>query len=259
MEKGTHQSPESIAKMSLANKGKRLSLETRTKMSIARMGRRFSPETRAKISASNKGKEHSVEAKAKMSISHKGIAAFAKGEYHHDTEARARISAAKKGQPSPRKGIPLTAETKARLFTPETRAKISAFQKGRHHSPEHIANNFASQSHKQTKPEKSVEVILNELYPNEYKYVGSSGSIVLNHCVPDFININSQKKVIEVFGDYWHGLERTGRTKVEEEVQRINKYATIGFDCLVIWEHEIKSANVIRQRIEMFHNKGHLG
>jgi len=257
MKKGTHQSPESIVKMSLANKGKRLSPETKAKMSAAHMGRQFSPETRAKISASNKGKEHSAEAKAKMSIAHKGHATFARGEYHHDADTRARISATKKGQPSSRKGIPLTSEAKARRFTPETRAKISAFQKGRHHSPEHIARNFASQNHKQTKPEKSIEVLLNELYPNEYKYVGSSGSIVLNHCVPDFININSQKKVIEVFGDYWHGLERTSRTKIEEEAQRINKYAVIGFDCLIIWQHEIKDTDTLQQRIEAFHNKEH--
>jgi len=258
VKKGTQQSPESIVKMSIANKGKRLSLETRAKISASNIGRQFSPETRAKISASNKGKKHSTESKTKMSIAHKGIIPFAKGEYHHDIDTRARISAAKKVQPSPRKGIPLTSEAKARRFTPETRAKISAFQKGRHHSPEHIARNFASQNHKQTKPEKSIETLLNELYPNEYKYVGSSGSIVLNHCMPDFININGQKKIIEVFGDYWHGIERTGKTKVEEETQRINKYATIGFDCLVIWEHEIKSANDLQQRIEIFHSKGHL-
>ena len=47
---------------------------------------------------------------------------------------------------------------------------------------------------------------------------------------PDFLSTNGQRKVIEVFGDYWH--------KGEDPQGRIDAFAKLGFKCLVIWEHE---------------------
>lgn len=57
---------------------------------------------------------------------------------------------------------------------------------------------------------------------------------------PDFVNVNGQKKILEVFGDYWHNLE--GR--VEKDKKKIKIYKKYGYDCLVIWEHELKNNNL---------------
>lgn len=55
-----HHSPESIAKMSDAKKGKRASEETRQKMSRSQTGRVVSAEVREKISAAQRGKSRSA-------------------------------------------------------------------------------------------------------------------------------------------------------------------------------------------------------
>jgi G:T-mismatch repair DNA endonuclease (very short patch repair protein) len=49
---------------------------------------------------------------------------------------------------------------------------------------------------------------------------------------PDFVvRPYRERKVIEVFGDYWH--------QIEEEPDLIARYAEAGYRCLIIWEHEI--------------------
>lgn len=50
------------------------------------------------------------------------------------------------------------------------------------------------------------------------------------HKCPDFI-AKSIKTAIEVYGDYWH--------KNDDPNDIINKYKEIGWDCYVLWEHEI--------------------
>jgi len=81
-----------------------------------------------------------------------------------------------------------------------------------------------------TKPEMILDTILQKYFPNEWKYVGL-GEIFIAGKVPDFININGQKKLIELYGDYWH-------TK-EESQERIAFFKQYGFDTLIIWESEL--------------------
>ena len=47
------------------------------------------------------------------------------------------------------------------------------------------------------------------------------------------------RKVIEVFGDYWHGPSITGTTREKHQKDVENYYSMCGVDCLVIWEWEI--------------------
>lgn len=87
----------------------------------------MSAESREKISKSNTGKVRSVE-------------------------VRARMSAARKGQPSPNRGVPMSEEQKLKLSiaktgtkaSDETRAKMSASQIGKEFSAEHRAALSAS-------------------------------------------------------------------------------------------------------------------
>lgn len=68
---GVVRTPETKAKLSAANKGKKHSPESRAKMSAARKGFALSPEHVAKLSAANKGKKASPETRAKLSEIHK--------------------------------------------------------------------------------------------------------------------------------------------------------------------------------------------
>ena len=95
---------------------------------------------------------------------------------------------------------------------------------------------------RKTRPECIIESLLNYLFKDTYKYCGDNSSVI-NGVSPDFININGQKKVIEVFGDYWHGEKVTGKSNNDVEQEKIKKYKEYGFDCLIIWEREIKDDN----------------
>ena len=80
-----------------------------------------------------------------------------------------------------------------------------------------------------TKPEKVIQALLDKHFPKEWKYVGN-GKVWFGKKNPDFMNVNGQKKLIEVYGDYWH--------KGEDPQERINHFKQYGFDTLVIWENE---------------------
>ena len=93
------------------------------------------------------------------------------------------------------------------------------------------------------KLETIILAILETLYPGEWKFVGN-GEVMIGGKFPDFININGQKKIIEVFGDYWHCGENSE--------DRINIFKPYGYDTLVIWEHELKDMGTVRNKISEF-------
>ncbi|HDZ15647.1 hypothetical protein LCGC14_0570260 [marine sediment metagenome] len=99
---------------------------------------------------------------------------------------------------------------------------------------------------KPNKLELKFEDFLNELFPNEYKYVGDFDTFIGGKC-PDFMNVNGQKKLIEVYGDYWH--------RNDDPQDRIDHFKKYGFDCLVIWESEYQN-NLMetKDKVIRFHN-----
>lgn len=72
--------------------------------------------------------------------------------------------------------------------------------------------------------------LLEENFPNQWKYTGNGGSRnIIGGKIPDFTH-KSQKKIIEVYGDYWH--------QGEDPSERIDHFAEYGYDAIVIWESE---------------------
>lgn len=47
-------------------------------------------------------------------------------------------------------------------------------------------------------------------------------------------------KIIEAFGDYWHGPEVTGKSREGHKIEVVDYYTKAGIQCLIIWESEIK-------------------
>lgn len=97
------------------------------------------------------------------------------------------------------------------------------------------------------KLEKAVMELLESLFPGEWKYTGDL-SFIINGKNPDFVNVNGQKKCIEVFGDYWHSGQ--------DPEERIKVFRTHGWETLVIWERELKNIDLVKERIVLFHRKG---
>jgi len=89
-----------------------------------------------------------------------------------------------------------------------------------------------------TIPEQKIIEIVSEHFP-DFKYNGNGElSVVLAGMIPDFINTNGRKQVIEVFGDYYHG--KICKNWKNSELGKKMAYNSLGYKCLVIWEREIK-------------------
>jgi hypothetical protein len=96
------------------------------------------------------------------------------------------------------------------------------------------------------KPETIILNILNELYPKQWRYTGN-GSFIIGGLNPDFVNINGQKKVIEMFGDYWH--------RIDDSEYRTKTFSGFGYSCLIIWEHELGNIKEVTDKIISYENK----
>ena len=94
-----------------------------------------------------------------------------------------------------------------------------------------------------TKPEKKLMAILDEHFPEQWKFVGN-GELALGRLVPDFMNVDGKKQLIEVFGTYWH--------RGENPQKKIDRFAQYGFSTVVIWEHEVDDVELVLNRIANF-------
>ena len=200
----------------------------------------YSPEKRKKLSelkkklwqdpdfrAKNKGGtgcHHSEESKEKNRRAMLGK--------HPSEETIKKMSIAKSGKPNGRKGSHLSDETKK---------KLSMITKQQWQNPESVKKILAGW-HKKTRPEIQMNTLLQQLYPNEFGYNGCFDcGITIDGLVPDFPNVNGQKKVIEVFGsfNYKRGTKRFQHTE-EEIVKKTARYAKYGYGSLFIWDYELK-------------------
>jgi len=145
---------------------------------------------------------------------------------------------------------------KGKSWSEETKRKVSRGVKRLWEDPEYRENQtraiveatMRAVHVRPTEPEQQL-IDLVEKYNLPYKYVGD-GSVIINRFCPDFINYNGQKKIIEVFGDYWHNRPNMPYHRTEKGRKAV--FSEYGFETLVIWEHELKEPDKILQRILEF-------
>lgn len=106
---------------------------------------------------------------------------------------------------------------------------------------------FKSLKIKPNKPEKVLGHLLNLLFPKEYNYVGD-GQVILGGFNPDFINCNGQKKIVELYGDYWHNLPNLKK----RDRRRLREYTKLGYKTLIVWEKELKNIDKLTNKLEVF-------
>ena len=102
-------------------------------------------------------------------------------------------------------------------------------------------------THRPTKPEQILNNLLQQILLNEYKYVGD-GKVVIGGFCPDFINCNGQKKIIEMYGDYWHNLPNWNT----RDKRRLVSYVAYGYKTLIVWERELKDLDKVKNKILKF-------
>jgi len=100
------------------------------------------------------------------------------------------------------------------------------------------------------KPERQLNKLLNKLLPKQYKFVGDN-KIMIDTFNPDFVNCNGQKKIIELYGDYWHKLPEV----MKRDKRRKIAYKKYGYKTLIIWENELKNIDKVKNKIIKFNKK----
>jgi G:T-mismatch repair DNA endonuclease (very short patch repair protein) len=173
----------------------------------------------------NKGKTASAETREKLRISHLGQSN--RCGYKHSAESIEKMRSRKIGKKA----------------SAETIDKMRTAQRRKWASPDHARKMITAWRLKPNKKEKQLTALLDILYPEQWKFVGDGQVIIAGKC-PDFINVNGQKKIIELFGDYWH--------RGQNPDDRVAVFAPFGYKTLVIWERELKHMQSVKDRIERF-------
>ena len=165
--------------------------------------------------------------------------------YKHTEEAKKAMSKVRKGKKPTSEHLRKNSEShKGKRASAETLKRMSRAGKALWKDPDYVRKQMKAIHVKQNKAEKKLEKILNKLFPNEWKFVGDGQLIIDGRC-PDFVNVNGKKKLIELFGDYWH--------RDDDPQDRIDIFKPFGFDTLVIWERELyDNKEVLVDRIKHF-------
>jgi len=108
------------------------------------------------------------------------------------------------------------------------------------------------------KLEQLINNILEKMFTNEYKY--NDGWFNLTGKIPDFVNVNGQKKLIEANGCFYHGCIKCFPNggfhgRIDDSAKRVELFKSLGWDTLLIWEHEKKDIKALEEKILNFNKK----
>lgn len=246
--------------------GRKHTVEARVIMSEKAKNRVIPIDVRVKMSEAQKGernhfygKKHTEETKRKISETKQGCSPTRLGAITTE-ETKQKISMARKGKYLGRvhnmplaSRLKLSRERKGIVIPEHVKRKMSQTRKKMWQDPEYrdrtIKNSRKAMSIHPNKPETIVLGLLNELFPNDWEFVGD-GKVVIEGKIPDFINTNGQKKIIEMYGDYWHGEK--ARCYEETEEGRIALFKKYGYSTLIVWENELKDIDKVKDKIKEF-------
>jgi len=177
---------------------------------------------------------------------HKRAANKTRGRTKQNDEGRRRQAEKISGENHPLYGVHKFGEDSPHYGKPhseESKMKIRESNKANWQDSEFVKRIIDSWNIKPNKPEKFIESLLNQLLPGEYKY--NDGWFTIQRKIPDFVNTNGQKKIIEFNGDHWH--------TEKESKQRAALFKSLGYDTLFIWEHEMTDVFKVANKILKFH------
>jgi G:T-mismatch repair DNA endonuclease (very short patch repair protein) len=129
-------------------------------------------------------------------------------------------------------------------------------------NPEFASMMYESWQIKPNSAEKKLDEILQQNFPNEWKYTGDGG-FVLEGLTPDFINVNGKKIAVELNGCYWHccsecGFGETilpnGLTAEQVHFRDSDKkkiFSQYGFRLISIWEHDLGNIASVLEKLRI--------
>ena len=127
---------------------------------------------------------------------------------------------------------------------------MSKIRKRLWQNPEYAKKKMLSFSIRPNEPEKKlIKIIDSNNFP--LKYTGDGTTIIHGLC-PDFIEKNGKKKIVELFGDYWHDSNRRKLKSYQTPRGRRAFFFKYGFDLLIVWEHELINPELVQEKISNF-------
>ena len=142
------------------------------------------------------------------------------------------------------KGLTADIDTrvKRRPRTEEEKEKIKvANQSFWDNHPEQVAQCIRRAQQKPNAWEQRLDAFLQAWFPNEWLYNGATAEVVIGRKVPDFININGLKSVVELWGEFYH--------KGEDPQALVSHYGRYGYTASVIWARELYKPEKLKQRL----------
>jgi very-short-patch-repair endonuclease len=223
-----------------------------------------------RFKVSFKGYKHTEETKRKLSEALKGrkpnSGSFKKGQAptmgmlgkHHTAEHNRKMSEAEKGRPSPMKGRKQSEATRLKMSksrsdylkdnpmvgrpqSDATRAKISKASLS-HWENKEYRNRVMGRRTMSSLEEKFLNIIEKNNLP--YKFVGN-GKFYIERKNPDFININGEKKAIEVFYTRHKNQFAGGIDSWKENRSKL--FSQYGWEVIYFNEVEVNEQNIINQ------------
>ena len=174
--------------------------------------------------------------------------------FRHTEESKAKISETERAKViSPETRAKLSESHKRCWQDPEYRTKMSEIRKELwqdHEWKDTQIKNMRSGLHiHPNKSEMAILAMLDMIAPNEWEFVGNGNKLIIEGKNPDFTNINGQKKLIEMWGTYWH--------KGQDPQDRLDIFKKYGYDTLIVWESELKNPEEVLSRLMDFTQKYH--
>lgn len=234
--KGHKHTPEHIANWIAAMQGKRggkpLTTIHRKKISSSLIGHPVDEHTRHAVSKANAARIWSSTMRQKLSHSLRDKPSWNKGLTKETDLRLAALSRALLGKPLSARHRYKIARA---LHTPEMHRRflernLKMYQDGI----------FGTRPNKF---ENALQALLDSRFPQEWKYVGK-GEVHFGYKIPDFVNINGRKLIIEAFGDYWH--------KGDTGIARKRHFQKFGFFMLIIREKEMKFPEKVLGKVQRF-------
>jgi G:T-mismatch repair DNA endonuclease (very short patch repair protein) len=188
------------------------------------LGRKHSVATKRKMSSAHVGHFVSEITKRRLSRTHLKNPSFGMLGKHHSSLSKRRISLANRGKRRSSAQRAVQSERQKLMYrSPKARQRlVAAMQRGRD-TP--------------NKAERRLARLLKKHFHSNFR-LNVGASVVIGGKVPDFVNVNGRKSVVELFGDYWHSAY-CGKSKRTAESERKRHFSKWGFSCAIIWESEL--------------------